>query len=201
MENTKLNRGAAVIDRILRILQGFAIAGVIVSVIFIPLTLILKENIIADASGLKLGAVTLKLAGDMSGWLDFPRVRTAIVCSLICMAVAAAAVWYCLRVLRSVLRPMKDGSPFTAGISAKIRKLAWTVLAGGGLVEIGSVVSSVLETRAYHLDRLLNMDLISSVTFNWTISLWFVAAALILFFLSFIFRYGEELQREADETL
>ena len=109
------------------------------------------------------------------------------------MAVAAAAVWYCLRVLRSVLRPMKDGSPFTAGISAKIRKLAWTVLAGGGLVEIGSVVSSVLETRAYHLDRLLNMDL--------TISLWFVAAALILFFLSFIFRYGEELQREADETL
>ncbi|MBR6952089.1 MAG: DUF2975 domain-containing protein [Oscillospiraceae bacterium] len=201
MENRKLSRTAGILDRVLKILQGFAIAGVIVSVIFIPLTLILGEKIIADASHLKLGAVTLKLAGDMSAWLDYPRIKASIVVSLICMAVAAAAVWYCLRVLRSVLRPMIEGSPFTAGISTKIRKLAWTVLIGGGLVEIGSSVSSVLETRAYQLDRLLNMDRISSVSFNWMIHLWFVAAALILFFLSWIFRYGEELQREADETL
>ena len=34
MENKKLMKSAAVIDRILKILQGFAIAGVIVAAIF-----------------------------------------------------------------------------------------------------------------------------------------------------------------------
>ena len=38
MENTKLSRSVAVIDRILRILQGFAVAAFIVAAIFIPLT-------------------------------------------------------------------------------------------------------------------------------------------------------------------
>ena len=40
-----------------------------------------------------------------------------------------------------------------------------------------------------------------SFTYNYSIDLWFAAAALILFFLSYIFRCGEALQREADETL
>ena len=44
MDNTKLTRSAAVIDRILKILQGFALAGVIVAAIFIPLTAILGET-------------------------------------------------------------------------------------------------------------------------------------------------------------
>ena len=35
MENTKLIRSATLIDRILKILQGFAIAGVAVAAIFI----------------------------------------------------------------------------------------------------------------------------------------------------------------------
>ena len=38
MENTKLSRSVAVIDRILRILQGFAVAAFIVAAIFIPLS-------------------------------------------------------------------------------------------------------------------------------------------------------------------
>ena len=37
--------------------------------------------------------------------------------------------------------------------------------------------------------------------FNFVFNLWFVIAALLLFFLSYIFRCGEALQREADETL
>ena len=201
MENTKLSKGAAVIDRIRKILQGFALAGVIVSAIFIPLTLILGKKIIADASSLELGVVTLKLAGDMSAYLDEENIKVSIVCMLICLIVVSAAVWFCFRVLRQILAPMKEGRPFARGISGKIRKLAWTVLIGGGIAEIGAVLTQVFETRAYHMEQLLNMDRIAAVAYRWDLDLWFVAAALVLFFLSFIFRYGEALQQEADETL
>ncbi len=201
MEKTKLARSAAVIDRILKIVQGFAVAGVIVAAIFIPLTLIFGQKIIADASHVQLGVLKVTLAGDAAGYLDIPRIKLSIVCVLICAIFASAAAWYCIRVLREILVPMKDGSPFAAGISGKVRKLGWTVLVGGCVVELGRMLSEAFEMMAYDVSRLLNTDLVASVTYNINMDLWFVFAALILFFLSYVFRYGEELQRESDETL
>ena len=96
---------------------------------------------------------------------------------------------------------MKEGTPFAAGMAGKIRKLGWTVLIGGFIAEVGRRLSQLFEARAYQIERLLNMEAITSVDYNYSISLWFVFAALILFFLSYIFRCGEELQKEADETL
>ena len=200
MENKKLMKSAAVIDRILKILQGFAIAGVIVAAIFIPLTAILGEKIIADASRLNLGVLDLRLA-DAKAYLDMASIKTSIIVMLIGMILTSAAVWYCLRVLREILAPMKEGTPFAAGMAGKIRKLGWTVLIGGFIAEVGRRLSQLFEARAYQIERLLNMEAIASVDYNYSVSLWFVFAALILFFLSYIFRCGEELQKEADETL
>ena len=200
MENKKLMKSAAVIDRILKILQGFAIAGVIVAAIFIPLTAILGEKIIADASRLNLGVLDLRLA-DAKAYLDMADIKTSIIVMLIGMILASAAVWYCLRVLREILAPMKEGTPFAAGMAGKVRKLGWTVLIGGFVAEVGHRLSQLFEARAYQIERLLNMEAIASVDYNYSVSLWFVFAALILFFLSYIFRCGEALQKEADETL
>ena len=200
MENKKLMKSAAVIDRILKILQGFAIAGVIVAAIFIPLTAILGEKIIADASKLNLGVLDLRLA-DAKAYLDMADIKTSIIVMLIGMILTSAAIWYCLRVLREILAPMKEGTPFSAGMAGKVRKLGWTVLIGGFVAEVGRRLSQLFEARAYQIERLLNMEAIVSVDYNYSVSLWFVFAALILFFLSYIFRCGEELQKEADETL
>ena len=200
MENKKLMKSATVIDRILKILQGFAIAGMIVAAIFIPLTAILGEKIIADASRLNLGVLDLRLA-DAKAYLDMADIKTSIIVMLIGMILTSAAVWYCLRVLREILAPMKEGTPFAAGMAGKVRKLGWTVLIGGFVAEVGRRLSQLFEARAYQIERLLNMEAIASVDYNYSVSLWFVFAALILFFLSYIFRCGEALQKEADETL
>ncbi len=200
METEKLIKNAGIIDRILKILQGFAIAGVIVAAIFIPLTAILGEKIIADASRLNLGVLDLRLA-DAKAYLDMADIKTSIIVMLIGMILTSAAVWYCLRVLREILAPMKEGTPFAAGMAGKIRKLGWTVLIGGFVAEVGHRLSQLFEARAYQIERLLNMEAIASVDYNYSVSLWFVFAALILFFLSYIFRCGEALQKEADETL
>ena len=201
MENDKITKSAAVTDRILKILQGFAIAGVIVSTIFIPLTLIFKERIIANVSVVELGNINLVLAGDATAFLDHSRVIPGIVISLIASILICAILWYGLKVLREVLVPMKDGRPFDQGISAKIRKLAWITLLGGGIAEVVRAVGSAFEVLSYDIPSLFNMANVANVGLNYSISLWFVIVALLLFFLSYVFRYGEQLQRESDETL
>lgn len=201
MENNKLIRSASVIDRILKILQGFALAGVIVAAIFIPLTLIFGEKIVVNSSSVDIGVLNLHLAVDSAEYLDLGHLKLSICSMLAGMILVSAATWYCLKVLREILVPMKEGTPFAEGISAKIRKLAWTVLIGGGIAEISAKIATVFETRAYHIEKLLDDSVVKSISYDYKISLWFVVAALILFFLSYIFRYGEELQRESDETL
>ena len=201
MENTKLTRSSSVIDRILKILQGFACAGVIIAAIFIPLIAFLGEKIIARADRLALGALELRLAGGAANYLDIPNIKVSLIVTMIGVILISAASWYCLKVLRELLSPMKAGTPFAAGISGKVRKLAWTVLIGGGVAELGRVLAEIFEARAYQLDRLLNPEAVASFTYNINLNLWFVIAALLLFFLSYIFRSGEALQQQADETL
>ena len=201
MENTKLIRSATIMDRILKILQSFAAAGVIVAAIFIPLTAIFGEKIIASADTLSIGALKLELAGDPGSYLAVADIKVCIIVMLVGAILMSAAIWYCLKVLREILSPMKEGTPFAEGISGKIRKLGWTVLIGGGIAELGSLVTEISEVQAYRIESLFNPAIVESYSFNCSMDLWFVAAALILFFLSYVFRCGEELQREADETL
>lgn len=201
MENTKMRKSAAVVDRILKIVQGFMVAGVIVCAIFIPLTLIFGEKVVASANSMTLGALKLHLNGDAMAYLDLANLKVSIIAMLAASIFALAASWYCVRVLRGILAPMKEGQPFAQGISGQVKKLGWTVLVAGGIAEVSRMLESVFEVRAYRIEQLLDSSAVASVSHNYSINLWFVATALILFFLSYVFRYGEALQREADETL
>lgn len=190
-----------IIDRILKIVQGFLVAGVIVSAIFIPLTAVFGEKIIADASTVELGGLNIALAGDYHNYLDPSGIKMSIIVGLIIAIITCAVAWLCLRKIREILSPMKEGRPFEEGISKKIRQLALIILVGGGIAEVGGAIAQVFAIKAYNLATLFNNAAIDYTTYNYNFSLWFVVVALILFFLSYVFHYGEELQRESDETL
>ena len=200
MDNTKLVQSASLLDRVLVIMQGLTAAVIIASAVFIPLTAVLGEKVIADASSLTLGSLKFNLNGSVN-FLDIQNFKSSIICSLACAILAAAATRYCIKVLREILAPMIEGTPFAAGISNKIRKLAWAVLVGGFITEIGHAITASLEIKAYQIERLFNLEAISSVSYNFSLNLWFVITAMILFFLSYVFRCGEMLQKESDETL
>ena len=200
MDNTKLVQSASLLDRVLVIMQGLTAAVIIASAVFIPLTAVLGEKVIADASSLTLGSLKFNLNGSVN-FLDIQNFKSSIICSLACAILAAAATRYCIKVLREILAPMIEGIPFAAGISNKIRKLAWAVLVGGFITEIEHAITASLEIKAYQIERLFNLEAISSVSYNFSLNLWFVITAMILFFLSYVFRCGEMLQKESDETL
>ena len=187
-----------------KVFQVIAVACMIVAAVFIPLTLIFGEKVIADASRLETGCLRIVFTGDMSAYLDMDGVKLNIVMALVSAIIPLAVGWYCIRVLRGILAPMKEGRAFAEGISRKIKKLGWTALIGGGLVEIARIAEDFFFVRAYRLDEIISHPSVESVGAAFgpgSVHPWFIFAALVMFFLSFVFRCGEELQRQSDETL
>ena len=199
MNNNRVIKSSKIIDRILRILQGFMIAFAAVSVIFIILSFAVGEKIVRDASCIELGNLSLYLSE--SAIPDFPSLRRGIVIDLAAVIVMCAVGWYLLYVIRSILKPMKEGRPFESGIAAKVRKLALTTLIGGAVIEVSRIFGTIAELKAYDLALLLNPENVQKFTCNYSFNISFVVIAGILFFLSFVFQYGESLQQESDETL
>lgn len=94
--------------------------------------------------------------------------------AMLVLAALELAVYGCtVQIFRRVLRPMKEGRPFD-GAARQLRRLAWVTLAANLVLSCASQV---------HLD------------------LGFLGPGIFLLLLSFVFHYGEELQRQADETL
>ncbi len=200
MENAKMRKTAVVMDKILKVIQGIAAACGIVYLIFIALTLLLGEKMVAAANSISLGPLKLMLKDDFtllnpSTW----KISTAI--GLVFGTVALAVVVYAIRLIRKVLEPMKEGRPFHTGVSNMIKKLAWVALLGGAVVRVSQTAAEIAEIKACEFTVLFNENVFTDYSFNYMIDINFIVTACVLFFLSYVFRYGEELQRESDETL
>ena len=69
----------------------------------------------------------------------------------------------------------------------------------GCVVFVGS--ERVVQIRMYRLDELFAPGLVRGYTVTNVIDLSFLLIPALLFLLSYVFRYGEELQTQSDETL
>lgn len=101
------------------------------------------------------------------------------------------------KVFRKILVPMKQGKPFESGTSDKIKKFGHFVLI---FSIVGNFISFMINLVTVHLLNTAEM-FENSADFVVGISLDGVIAAIIVYLISYIFRYGEELQKQADETL
>ncbi|MBD5538180.1 MAG: DUF2975 domain-containing protein [Lachnospiraceae bacterium] len=206
MENAKMKKTAVVIDRILKILQRVAIICGIIYFIFIVLALFLGEKIAANmtdmnvVSAVSLGQLRLTLKDD-SSLLNESALKTSLAISLPFVAISIAICVYAIGIIRKVLEPMKEGRPFDKGISQMMKKLAWVTLVGGAIIQVGGSITKIAEVKAYDLAAFFSENAITGYQLNYVIDLNFIITACVLFLLSYVFRYGEELQRESDETL
>ena len=100
-----------------------------------------------------------------------------------------------------ILYPIQKGKPFSTGISLEWKKLGHLVLIFGGLSSFSKYVLETISISSFNAESLLLSEKITGITYNVTLDLSFAFIAMILYFLSYIFHYGEELQKQADETL
>ena len=201
----KLQKTATILDRILKI------AAVAIKVVAIALTVglgILAAAFLFDLAPemvgtgydhADLGFVTFTVAENYlpDHRIIWCEVGMEMFLSLICMVPAH----FIVKALRNILVPMKNGEPFHNTVSTNLKKLAnYTCSLGIGL-NLQKIIGNILMVKAYDLNLLLLSEKISHVEFMFVFDLSFLVVYGVLLLLSYIFRYGEELQQLSDETL
>lgn len=200
MNNERMMKGAGALDTIVKIAGGVAGAMIWVFAIFAVLVIIVGEKMfMAGSMTLELDFIKVMLADEYQSVT--PMFRAYVAAILASGVVYAAAVRYLCALIRGILAPMKEGRPFESGVCASMKKIAYWIFIVGGVSQVLGVVCSVLMTRAFPIDAVFSSEAVKGVEYVQVMDFGFLIAGFVALFLSWVFAYGQALQREADETL
>lgn len=103
--------------------------------------------------------------------------------------------------VRQILQPMAEERPFDSVVSTNLQKLAKLSIRLGILYNIIILSEQIIAVFVYDLPSLLISEKITHISGMFSVDLSFVIYWAILLLLSYVFRYGEQLQQLSDETL
>ena len=106
-----------------------------------------------------------------------------------------------MKYVREILQPMTEGKPFDSIVSRNLKKLATLSICLGILWNFIILAEQIVSVFLFDLPGLLISEKITHVNAQIQVDLAFVVYWAILTLLSYVFRYGEQLQQLADETL
>lgn len=128
----------------------------------------------------------------MSMWLPLIFLITAIFVLIIYKAV---------QTIESICTIAMDHTPFDVRVANHIKNLAKYILAGGIVFNILEVCRVMYFKQIINFDLLFNTKYVTQINFGIRLHLSFLVFAALIYLLSYIFRYGQELQQLSDETL
>ncbi len=204
MEKGKMVKTAKALDTVFKILIVLIRIGIIACVavpgIFTVVYFIHPELLTVTAFDLlEIGPLTLKLAEGVT--LSNHALLLYVWITVAAAAAPIAVVYYALHVIRKILAPMTQGNPFHPAVGKEIRKLAFASLAIGIIQNIVIAVETYHTLHTFNLNALLQNSQIQSITASFDFDLSAVVVFFVLLLMSYIFQYGEELQKLSDETL
>ena len=190
------------IFEIAHIVLGAMAIGFMVCVVLIAAAYILKldPSMIGTAyENFDIGFLELTMAEGYAPdkWLVLLQAAISLLVGCRLMYEGRRGVGY----IREILNPMKEEKPFDTIVSTNLKKLARLSITMGILYNIILLSEQVMTAFVYNLPGLLISEKIVHVDGMFQVDLAFVVYWAILLLLSYVFRYGEELQQLSDETL
>lgn len=128
----------------------------------------------------------------MSMWLPLILLITAIFIFII---------YKSIQTIESICTITMDHTPFDVRVANHIKKLATYIPAGGIVFNILEVCRVLYFKQILNFDLLFNTKYVTQINFDIRLHLSFLIFAALIYLLSYIFRYGQELQQLSDETL
>ncbi len=194
MEN--LTKTARVIDIFAKIIIIFCIVAIcmlIAANIFTAVAVSLPIDDLPKTLSLVFNFEDSDFVVFENGQLLITKQQFAVYLLMLSLTVATESVILMIgaKLVRRILQPMKEGRPFEEGISGIIKKFGHFVLAvtviTPGIQLLLSAVFMMIDAETEPLPISISGE--------------GIFAALVIYLISYIFRYGEELQKQADETL
>lgn len=128
----------------------------------------------------------------MSMWLPLILLITAIFIFII---------YKSIQTIESICTITIDHTPFDVRVANHIKNLAKYILVGGIVFNILEVCRIMQFKQTINFDLLFNTKYVTQIKFDIRLHLSFLVFAALIYLLSYIFRYGQELQQLSDETL
>ena len=182
-------------NNLMKIIKIIAILVLILGMSVPALFLFVPE--MASHTGLHFG--NLEFTFVESVHLQIPR--TFSFALFFAGALSAAAGIRVISLLQKIFQPMAEGQPFHDQIAPSIRKIAWLHMIFAFLNQIISSVVSVLTFHALNMETLLRSPSVAAVGLDLEFNCNFLLTFGLLLLLSYVFEYGQELQKLSDETV
>ncbi len=200
-----LSNTAKKLDKVLEITHivfGALAIACIVGVAMIAVAYVLKLDPAMIGTGYEnfdIGFLELTVAESYAPdkWMILLQAAITLAVSCRLMYDARRGVGY----IREILDPMKEEKPFDSIVSTNLKKLARLSINLGIFYNIIILSEQILTVFVYDLPGLLISDKITHVGGMFQVDLTFLIYWAILLLLSYVFRYGEELQQLSDETI
>ena len=200
MNTVRMKKAAKNLDVLVKIAGGMIGACAWVLVIVGLLVLVLGQQMFDMGTfRLDLDYITLQLTeGTQTG---FRMMEVYIGVGLIAAGIVCFLVGYGAKLVHRLLASMREGRPFEADAAVNLRKIAWLTLIGGAVLQAVGILERVLLIRTLPMDQIFSSPAIAQVEYSFTFDFGFVWLFCVILFLSYVFNYGQKLQRESDETL
>ena len=198
----KLMKTSKTLDNILRIAYKLMqVAGIIllVSIGICIVAQFVDKLPMAELTSVSVSDVELTFKEPMM--IDSSKAVIEMVVTLVVALLVIGITCYMIKLLRKVLAPMIVGQPFDGTVSKNLKKLGIAVIVNGLAIDIAESVMSSMAFYMYDIAEMVLSDNISKIMVNSEVSLDSVLVGVLVIMLSHVFRYGEQLQQQADETL
>lgn len=194
----KISGLAKKVDAVMRFFKGLTIAGGIGC--FILLAMSWSDGFYEDLDFvMNLDILKIQLSAAYVPGVETLRFYFWGMCI---MGILLCVWMYCLiAMFRKIIKPMREELPFAGCVAGNIRKLSWIMLIGEGILSVVYFVFQIWEYHAFDYENLFLSDKIVSVGAEYYFDFTFVWIFLVLYLLSYVFQYGQELQIQSDETL
>ena len=200
-----LRKTASVLDTVMNILSvciKIAAVALLVGLVLLAAGYLFDlppQMVGTGNASIEIGFVTFTVAEPYLP--DYRTVWAQVAMELFLTFLCLIPAHFIVKSIRAILCPMKAGEPFRNDVSLHLNKIARYVCALGIGMNLAVIISNILLTKAFDLHLLLLSERISRVEFMFTFDFSFLLVSGILLLLSYVFRYGEELQQLSDETL
>ncbi len=203
-DKSELARNAIGWHHYIETLQKVIIAIMIISVIFVgvvaTVNIINPDAVIGDElNSISLGMISIDVADELVPSNTAIKVYGCV--GLLLIVILLAFVYYFFQVLKNILKPMTEDKPFSPTVSKNLKKLGFATLALGIIINIIKWLETFATAHFYNIEQIIISENIKSFTVNYNFDLSFLIICFVLFFLSYIFKYGEQLQQLSDETV
>ena len=200
MNNNKMTRVAKNLDIFANVGGKITAGAGVVCVLVAFLSLIFGAQMFT-AGNTTLNLDFIKFHLNNTSYVNTEFIKFYVFTAALGGGIICFIVYYVSKLFRKILAPMKMGRPFENGIAENLKKVGWVIMIGGFFSELVGVIARILLINVYSIDKLFFSEAIAKTEFVFTINLNFVLVVCVIFFLSYIFTYGQMLQKESDETL